>query len=150
MKHFTLRVSLLVLVLVGCLFSQTRIPPGQIQIQPATGVYVNMVGIAGRGGMVLATVDPATLVLDTTGAVPVLRALPPVAPPISEKHVSIKPAIGATVLTIPDATYVLASLNVYVNGELQSLTDDYTVAGTTVTLVRVSTAGDIDQLTYRF
>ena len=134
------------LVLVGCLFSQTRVPPDQIRPQPNTGVLVNVTG----RGLVLATVDPATLILDTTGATPVLRALPQAAPTINEKHVSIKPAAGATAITIPDAGYVPASLNVYVNGILQSVTDDYTVAGTAVTLTRVSSTGDIVQLTYRF
>jgi hypothetical protein len=69
---------------------------------------------------------------------------------INEKHVSIKPAAGATAIAIPDAGYIPASLNVYVNGILQSVTDDYTVAGTAVTLTRVSSTGDIVQLTYRF
>ena len=141
------RISLAasILVLAGCLFSQTRVPPDQIRPQLINGVFVNVTG----KGVVLATVDPATLVLDTTGATPVLRALPQSAT-INEKHVSIKPAIGATVVTIPDTGYVPASLNVYVNGVLQSMTDDYTVAGTVVTLIRASTTGDIVQLTYRF
>jgi hypothetical protein len=147
MKRFTLAASLL---LVGCLFSQTRVPTDQLRPQPNTGVYVS----TGKG-MVLATVDPATLILDTSGTTPVLRALPqtvtPVpAPSISEKHVSIKPAAGATSVTIPDASYNLTSLNVYINGILQSVTDDYTVAGTSVTLNRTATTGDIVQLTYRF
>lgn len=133
------------LLLVGCLFSQTRVPPDQIRPQLNTGVFVNVSG----KGVVLATVDPATLVLDTTGATPVLRALVQT-PSINEKHISIVPAAGATAVTIPDATYIPASLNVYVNGLLQSLTNDYTVAGTTVTLIRASTTGDIVQLTYRF
>ena len=133
------------LVLVGCLFSQTRVPPDQIRPQLNTGVLVNVTG----RGLVLATVDPATLILDTTGATPVLRAIPqPVT--INEKHVSIKPAAGVTAIVIPDPGYVPASLNVYVNGILQSVTDDYTVAGTAVTLTRVSSTGDIVQLTYRF
>ena len=133
------------LILVGCLFSQTRVPPDQIRPQPNTGVFVNVTG----RGVVLATVDPATLVLDTTGTTPVLRALPQTAT-INEKHVSIKPAAGVTAVTIPDAGYVPASLNVYVNGILQSMTDDYSVAGTGITLTRASLTGDIVQLTYRF
>lgn len=147
MKISGLTVAIGTLLLVGCLFSQTKVPPGQIQPQTVTGVYVN---IAGTKGMVVATVDQATLLLDTSGAVPVLRALPPAAPTINEKHVSVKPALGATTLTIPDASYIPASLNVYVNGLLQSAVDDYTISGTTVTLLRASAAGDIDQLTYRF
>ena len=136
------------LLLVGCLFSQTRVPPDQIRPQSNTGVFVNVTG----RGVILATVDPVTLVLDTTGATPVLRALPQsvTVPPINEKHVSIKPLPGAVSVTIPDAGYVPASLNVYVNGILQSLTDDYTVANTNVTLARASITGDIVQLTYRF
>jgi hypothetical protein len=134
------------LLLVGCLFSQTRVPPDQIRPQSINGVFVNVTG----KGVVLATVDPATLVLDTTGATPVLRALPQTAPVINEKHVSLKPAVGTTSVTILDAGYIPASLNVYVNGVLQSMIDDYTVAGTTVTLVRVFDTGDIVQLTYRF
>jgi hypothetical protein len=133
------------LVLVSCLFSQTRVPPDQLRPQPITGVYVNVTG----KGAILATVDPATLVLDTSGATPVLRALPQ-SQTINEKHVSVRPAVGATVVTIPDAGYIPASLNVYTNGILQSVTDDYTVTGTVVTLSRVSSAGDIVQLTYRF
>ena len=134
------------LLLVGCLFSQTRVPPDQIRPQTINGVFVNVTG----KGVVLATVDPATLILDTTGTVPVLRALPQATTAINEKHVSIKPAAGTTAVIIPDATYVPASLNVYVNGILQSMTDDYTIAGTTVTLTRLPTTGDIVQLTYRF
>ena len=134
------------LLLVGCLFSQTKVPPGQIQPQPVTGVYVN---VAGTKGMVVATVDTATLLLDLSGTVPVLKALPPVVT-INEKHVAVKPALGATTLTIPDSGYVPASLSVFVNGLLQSPTDDYTISGTTVTLLRASESGDIDQLAYRF
>lgn len=133
------------LVLVGCLFSQTRVPPDQIRPQPINGVYVNVTG----KGAVLATVDPATLVLDTSGATPVLRALPQ-SQTINEKHVSIKPAVGATVVTIPDAGYVPASLSVYTNGILQSAADDYMVTGAIITFSRVSSDGDIIQLTYRF
>lgn len=133
------------LLLVGCLFSQTRVPPDQIRPQLINGVFVNVTG----KGVVLATVDPATLILDTTGATPVLRAIPQAAPSINEKHVSVKPAAGTTGIIIPDAGYIPASLNVYVNGVLQSLTDDYSVAGTGITLIRVSDAGDIVQLTYR-
>lgn len=147
----TLNIVAASMLLAACvMFSQTRIPPGQVQLQPTTGVYVNVTGGGGSKGMVLATVDPVTMALDTTGAVPILRALPQVGPPINEKHVVLKPALGATTLTIPDATYVPASLSVYVNGIVQSLTDDYTVAGTTITLIRPSATGDIDQLQYRF
>lgn len=146
----TLNVTLASLLLAACvMFSQTRIPPGQVQVQPTTGVYVNVTGGGGSKGMVLATVDPATMVLDTSGAVPILRALPQ-APVINEKHVVLKPAVGATTLIIPDASYVPASLSVIVNGIEQALTDDYTVTGTTVTLIRPSATGDIDQLQYRF
>jgi len=145
-----LNVTLASLFLAACLFSQTRIPPGQVQLQPTTGVYVNVTGGGGSKGMVIAIPDPLTMALDTNVAVPVLRALPQVGPPINEKHVVLKPAAGATTLTIPDATYVPASLSVYVNGLVQSVTDDYTVAGTTITLIRPSATGDIDQLQYRF
>jgi len=138
------------LVLAGCLFSQTRIPPGQITILPTTGVYVNISGGQGNKGMVLATVDPMTLVLDTTGTVPVLRALPQAGPPINEKHVTLALAAGATVLTIPDASYIPASLNVFRNGVLQSVGSDYTLSGTTVTFLQASSIPDNDQLTYRF
>ena len=109
MKRFMLVISLL--VLVGCLFSQTRVPPDQIRPQLSTGVFVNITG----KGVILATVDPATLILDTTGVTPVLRALPQSAA-INEKHVSILPVVGATTVTIPDASYNPASLNVFVNG----------------------------------
>ena len=143
MKRLTLTAS--ILVLAGCLFSQTRVPSDQIRPQPNTGVLVNVTG----KGVVLATVDPATLILDTSGTTPVLRALPQPAA-INEKHVSFLPTVGATVITIPDTTYNLTSLNVFVNGLLQSLTNDYSVVGTTVTLSRASTVGDIVQLTYRF
>lgn len=146
MKHTVL--AAFVLVLAGCLFSQTRVPPDQIRPQSSTGVLVNVTG----KGLVLATVDPATLVIDTTGAAPVLRALPQTAtaPTANERHVSILPAPGIVAVTIPDATYIPASLNVFVNGILQSITNDYTVAATTITLIRPSDAGDIVQLTYRF
>lgn len=137
------------LILVGCLFSQTRVPPDQIKPQSNTGVYVNVTG----RGMVLATVDPATLILDTTGTTPVLRAIPqttPPAPAINEKHVTIKPTAGVLSVNIPDNGFIVASLNVYVNGVLQAPGDDYTLAGTAVNLIRASLAGDIIQLTYRF
>ncbi len=136
------------LLLVGCLFSQTRVPPDQIKPQVTTGVYVNITG----KGMVLATVDPATLILDTSGTTPVLRAIPQTTPPatINEKHVSIKPAAGTTSISVPDAGFIATSLNVYVNGILQAITDDYTVAGTGITFNRASISGDIVQLTYRF
>jgi hypothetical protein len=134
------------LLLVGCLFSQTRVPPDQIRPQPINGIFVNVTG----KGVVLATVDPATLVLDASGATPVLRALPQTTPTINEKHVSIKPAVGATAVTIPDSGYIPTSLSVYVNGILQSVMDDYTVAGTGITLIRASLSGDIVQLIYRF
>lgn len=127
-------------------FPGPRVPPDQIRPQTITGVLVNVTG----KGVVLATVDPATLILDTSGTAPVLRVLPQTAPTINEKHISIKPAAGTTAVIIPDATYVPSSLNVYVNGILQAMTDDYTIAGTTVTLTRLSDAGDIVQLTYRF
>jgi hypothetical protein len=148
MKKLTTLLSFL--LLAACLLSQTRIPPGQVQLQATTGVYVNVTGGPGVKGMVLATVDVATLVLDTTGVIPVLRAFPQAGPPINEKHVTLKPAVGVTTLTIPDASYIPTSLCVYVNGILQGVVDDYTVAGTSITLLRTSTAGDVDQLTYRF
>lgn len=134
-----------ILILAGCLFSQTRVPPDQIRPQLSTGVFVNITG----KGVILATVDPATLILDTTGVTPVLRALSQLTT-VNEKHVSILPVVGATTVTIPDASYNPASLNVFVNGILQSLTNDYSVTGTTITLLRAATTGDIVQLTYRF
>lgn len=137
------------LLLVGCLFSQTRVTPDQIRPQSNTGVFVNITG----KGLVLATVDPATLILDTTGATPVLRAVTQTAPPpltINEKHVTIKPIAGVLSVNVPDNGFIVASLNVYVNGVLQAPGDDYNVAGTAVTFIRASTAGDIIQLTYRF
>ena len=148
MKLSGVTLSIGILVLTGCLFSQTRVPPSQIKPQPNTGVYVSVTS----KGMVLATVDPATIVLDTTGTTPVLRAIVPVLSPpaINEKHVSILPAAGVTAVTIPDNTYIPASLGVYVNGLLQSVTNDYSLVGTTVTLIRPSETGDTVQLTYRF
>lgn len=145
-----------IVALVGALlftgvgvYSQTTLPPGQVRSQPTTGLYVNVQG----KGLVLANLDPATLVLDTTTTPPILKAvvstIPPV-PAINEKHVSLKPAVGQTIVVIPDASFIPVSLGVYVNGLVQSPGDDYTITGTTVTFNRLSVTGDIVQLHYRF
>lgn len=151
MIHNKLVTALIgVLAFMGVMvYSQTTIPPGQVRNQPTTGLYVNVQG----KGLVLANLDPATLVLDTTTTPPILKAVIPTTPPaqtINEKHVSLKPAVGQTIIGIPDASFIPASLGVYVNGLVQSPSDDYTVAGATVTLNRSSVSGDIVQLHYRF
>lgn len=101
-------------------------------------VRISFTGVVGNA--VISTID--------------LNAVPPPPPPpppeINEKHVVIKPVAGQTDMTIPDATYVPESLSVIVNGLTMALGDDYTVTGTTVTLFRVSQAGDNVQFTYRF
>jgi hypothetical protein len=131
-------------------YAQTTATPNQVRPQPTNGVYVNVTG----RGLVLATVDPATLILDTTGTTPVLRALPQsVTPPtINERHVTVKPPANSTTITVPDATFIPASLVVSVNGIVQSdaAGDDYTVAGTVLTFFRTFQAGDIVRLGYRF
>jgi hypothetical protein len=131
------------LLVSGLLLAQTTLPPDIVR--KVTGNLV----LTSRG---LALVDAATLELVDVSGVLTLRAVAPPAA-INEETVVIKPtAAGATALTIPRASYVAASLRAYRNGMLLARTDDYSVVGTTITLVTAmaAQAGDIYQLSYRF
>lgn len=148
---FTVMGLIMMLGGVGALlYAQTTATPNQVRPQPTNGVYVNVTG----RGLVLATVDPTTLVLDTTGTTPVLKALPPAVtvPTINERHVTVKPPANSTTVSVPDASYIPASLVVAVNGITQSdaAGDDYIATGTILTFTRTFQAGDIVRLGYRF
>ncbi len=69
---------------------------------------------------------------------------------INQANPIFRPAGLESVFTIPDSTYIPSSLEVFVNGMLMALGGDYTVLGTTVTLLTARGPDDTIQFLYRF
>jgi hypothetical protein len=69
---------------------------------------------------------------------------------INQANPIFRPTALQTTFTIPDAGYVSASLEVFVNGMKMAAPDDFMLAGTTITLAVARGPADIVQFVYRF
>jgi hypothetical protein len=133
------------------LTAQTTLPPQALRPGVAVSVLVCLPPGSNLAGCRLALIDQATLGLDTTGPVPILRALPsPPSPvPINERTIIGKATAGQTTLVLPDAGYIPASLRLHLNGLRQYAPDDYTLAGAVITFRSALGVGDVAVADYR-
>jgi len=145
------KVALAFLALIG-LTAQTgaRTQISTKDIQPATvnGVMVNVLG----KGWVLATLD-SSLLLDTTGATPVLKAVPnPAIGPVFVDWVTPTGTIDGVnaVFTLPSIPTPVSSLELVRNGLVQDSPRDFALSGSTVTFVPTSIPDSGDTLKVRY
>lgn len=138
------------LLTAAAVHGQSRLQIEQLQSRAVAPGGLAMV-VLPDGRLSVAALDG--MVIDTSGAVPVLRVLPqPTTPPIREKAIVTKPTAPLLTLAIPDATVILASVVVCRNGMELSEGEDYTVSGPVITFVAVAVplAGDVVKLRYRY
>jgi hypothetical protein len=120
--------ALIAVTLVG----QTRISISGIFDMPIDGLFAIV-----NGKLVQIRIDTATLTIDASGVVPVLKVKP--APPSADDNLAaivVKPSSELTVYTLPSdpAGYV----GVVLNGLHLALGEDYTIVGRTVTFLPLS------------
>lgn len=124
-------VAVLVFAFAAVLYSQTRVVPTNLGSGGVAGPKLYAILASGS----VAVVDiGAGLMLDTSGPVPVLKA---VAASNHRVHVH-KPLSPNVNLNLPE-TPLAGTLRLHVNGVLWSETEDYTVTNNTVTAVNGQT-----------
>jgi hypothetical protein len=117
----------------------TKVPMGSIFYPP---VEFTAIQILTPGGVLLAQLD-GSIVLDTSGPVPVLRAA-------AEKVDVFNEAAAYTSVTLSATPGAGAQVKVYRNGLLMAAAIDYAIAGTVVTFsaAQGTAPGDIVQAIY--
>lgn len=145
-----MKIIIGLLCFAGLVHGQSRLQIEQLQSKAVSPGGLAMV-VLPDGRLSVASLDG--IVIDTSGAVPVLRVLPqPTTPPIRERSVVTKATAPMPTITIPDATVIVASVVVCRNGLELAEGEDYTLTGPVVTFRagEEPLAGDVVKLRYRY
>lgn len=145
-----MKIIIGLLCFAGLVHGQSRLQIEQLQSRAVAPGGLAMV-VLPDGRLSVASLDG--IVIDTSGAVPVLRVLPqPATPPIREKAIVQRTTAPLPSLTIADVTVIVASVVVCRNGLELSEGVDYTMAGPVITFIAGAEplAGDVVKLRYRY
>lgn len=136
-----LKQLLLGFIMAGGLWAQTGVQPGQIKTPNSAGIFVFT-----NAAPYFKRLDPAGFTINELGQIALI--LPAVQPAtVKAKLIELTPAVGQVTFTLPDASYQVDSLRVYVNGIRQrrdavNFSPDFLVNGTLITFAAQAMAGD--------
>lgn len=149
----TAAVIMMLLLVAGCMLiwvgiakAQSVVPPNRIKPGTINGLYGNIQG----QGIVLMQLDPASSITVNT------NTIPPTVSVATPANVWVNVNRDVFHLTAPQSSFSFAhtmvhpdSLEVTVGGLAMSPTEDYAMAGNTITLNVPAQAGDVVTLRYQ-
>lgn len=148
MKSYRFSLLLVIAILITAAFAavgwaQTKVTPNALGSAGAPGPKVYVVLPSG----VVSLADLSGLVIDTSGAIPILKA---VSATRSKVHVA-KPLSTGPNLTLPESP-IAGTLRLHRNGLLWTENEDYTITGNQVASIngQIFQAGDVLNAEYEY